>query len=83
VLLDHYLEVLRIKPGALPGSTALAQARESGEFTPPMTLSGPQPERPTATLKPPGNSSTSFYFTDPWRPGTLSAGSARPYVSGP
>jgi hypothetical protein len=33
VLLDHYLEVLRIKPGALPGSTALAQARESGEFT--------------------------------------------------
>lgn len=32
--LDHYLEVLRIKPGALPGSTALARARESGEFTP-------------------------------------------------
>jgi transposase len=34
VQLDHYLEVLKIKPGALPGSTALAQARESGEFTP-------------------------------------------------
>lgn len=34
VQLDHYLEVLRIKPGALPGSTALAQARASGEFTP-------------------------------------------------
>lgn len=34
VKLDHYLEVLRIKPGALPGSTALAQARESGVFTP-------------------------------------------------
>jgi hypothetical protein len=34
VKLDHYLEVLRIKPGALPGSTALAQARESGRFTP-------------------------------------------------
>ncbi|MFK4299002.1 hypothetical protein ABH924_004180 [Arthrobacter sp. GAS37] len=34
VQLDHYLEVLRIKPGALPGSTVLAQARESGEFTP-------------------------------------------------
>lgn len=34
VQLDHYLEVLRIKPGALPGSTALAQARESGKFTP-------------------------------------------------
>jgi hypothetical protein len=33
VQLDHYLEVLKIKPGALPGSTALARARESGEFT--------------------------------------------------
>lgn len=34
VQLDHYLEVLKFKPGALPGSTALAQARESGVFTP-------------------------------------------------
>ncbi len=34
VQLDHYLEVLRVKPGALPGSTALAQAREAGVFTP-------------------------------------------------
>jgi transposase len=33
VQLDHYLEVLRTKPGALPGSTALARARESGSFT--------------------------------------------------
>jgi hypothetical protein len=31
--LDHYLEVLRIKPGALPGATALAQARSAGAFT--------------------------------------------------
>ncbi|MGI8418344.1 MAG: IS21 family transposase [Nakamurella sp.] len=31
--LDHYLEVLRFKPGALPGSTALAQARAAGVFT--------------------------------------------------
>ena len=31
--LDHYLEVLKIKPGALPGATALVQARESGVFT--------------------------------------------------
>ncbi len=31
--LDHYLEVLLHKPGALPGSTALAHARASGEFT--------------------------------------------------
>ncbi|WP_431843626.1 IS21 family transposase [Calidifontibacter indicus] len=33
VILDHYLEVLRFKPGALPGSTALAQARAAGVFT--------------------------------------------------
>lgn len=33
VQLDHYLEVLARKPGALPGSTALARARESGAFT--------------------------------------------------
>jgi transposase len=31
--LDHYLEILVRKPGALPGSTALAQARRSGVFT--------------------------------------------------
>jgi hypothetical protein len=31
--LDHYLEVLVRKPGALPGATALAQARTAGTFT--------------------------------------------------
>ena len=31
--LDHYLEILLGKPGALPGSTALAQARKAGRFT--------------------------------------------------
>jgi hypothetical protein len=31
--LDHYLEILRRKPGALPGATALAQARASKTFT--------------------------------------------------
>jgi hypothetical protein len=33
LLLDHYLEVLGRKPGALAGSTALAQARAQGVFT--------------------------------------------------
>lgn len=33
VNLDHYLEVLQHKPGAFPGSTALAEARASGVFT--------------------------------------------------
>jgi hypothetical protein len=32
--LDHYLEVLVRKPGALPGATALEQARAAGRFTP-------------------------------------------------
>jgi transposase len=32
--LDHYLEILLRKPGALPGATALAQARAAGTFTP-------------------------------------------------
>jgi hypothetical protein len=33
LLLDHYLEVLAHKPGALAGATALAQARQDGTFT--------------------------------------------------
>lgn len=33
LVLDHYLEVLQRKPGALPGSVALVQARSSGMFT--------------------------------------------------
>jgi len=34
LVLDHYLEVLTRKPGALAGSTALVTARASGAFTP-------------------------------------------------
>lgn len=33
IQLDHYLEVLRHKPGALPGSSALAASRRAGVFT--------------------------------------------------
>jgi hypothetical protein len=33
LVLDHYLEVLRRKPGALPGAAALARARAAGAFT--------------------------------------------------
>jgi len=33
LVLDHYLEVLKTKPGALPGATALGQAKASGAFT--------------------------------------------------
>ncbi len=31
--LDHYLEILVRKPGALPGATSLVQARKAGVFT--------------------------------------------------
>jgi len=34
LVLDHYLEVLTRKPGALAGATALVAARTSGAFTP-------------------------------------------------
>jgi len=34
LVLDHYLEVLARKPGALPGANALVQARAAGTFTP-------------------------------------------------
>jgi hypothetical protein len=34
LVLDHYLEILVRKPGAMPGSTALAQARANGAFGP-------------------------------------------------
>jgi transposase len=34
LVLDHYLEILLRKPGALAGSAALAQARAVGAFTP-------------------------------------------------
>jgi transposase len=33
LVLDHYLEVFKIKPGAFPGATALARARACGAFT--------------------------------------------------
>jgi hypothetical protein len=34
LVLDHYLEALMRKPGAMPGSAALDQARATGAFTP-------------------------------------------------
>jgi hypothetical protein len=33
LILDHYLEVLQLKPGALPGALPLARARASGAFS--------------------------------------------------
>ena len=52
--LDHYLEVLGYKPGALPGATALAQARAAGAFTPAISGTGTPPDAPSVTRRAPG-----------------------------
>ena len=49
LVLDHYLEVLERKPGALPGATALAQARKSGAFTAAHEAFWAAARRPTVT----------------------------------
>jgi len=54
LVLDHYLEVLVRKPGALPGATALVQARESGVLPPSTRRSGPRPGPRTVTAGAPG-----------------------------
>jgi hypothetical protein len=53
LVLDHYLEVLVRKPGALPNATALAQARAVGAFTPTTTRSGTPVGAGTAMRKGP------------------------------
>ena len=68
--LDHYLEALVRKPGALPGSTALEQARAAGKFTPVHEPGGPPPARPTATPPAPGRWSRSCCCTATWTAST-------------
>jgi hypothetical protein len=54
--LDHYLEVLKFKPGALPGATALVQARACGAFTGEHeAFWSARPAKPTVTAPAPGN----------------------------
>jgi len=75
--LDHYLEVLQRKPGALPGATTLLQARASGVFTPPTRRSGRPRASPTVTAAAPVAMST--------RVGPTMTGAAgiRPVTPGP
>jgi transposase len=47
--LDHYLEVLKTKPGGLPGATALAQAKAKGRFTASHQASGTRSAATAAT----------------------------------
>ncbi len=49
LVLDHYLEVLARKPGALPGATALAQAGRRERSPRPTTRSGRWPAPNSAT----------------------------------
>ena len=52
--LEHYLDVLEKKPGALAGSTALEQCRAQGRWPPVMTASGPWSGNAKAVLPPRG-----------------------------
>ena len=52
--LDHYLEVLRHKPGALPGATALAQAKAACCLPAPTSSTGTLPAAPAAMPPGPG-----------------------------
>ncbi|MFC0439655.1 hypothetical protein ACFFG9_53365 [Kutzneria buriramensis] len=53
--LDHYLEILLGKPGALAGSTALATARRKAASPRRMRRSGPPPAPRTATRPAPAS----------------------------
>ena len=52
--LDHYLEILLRKPGALPGATALAQARAAGMFTAEHDAFWAAARKPSVTPPAPG-----------------------------
>ncbi|GFG50677.1 hypothetical protein MAGR_21180 [Mycolicibacterium agri] len=63
VQLDHYLEVLKIKPGAFPGSSALAAARATGTFTSAHEAFWAAARRVNGDAAAPANSSTSCCCT--------------------
>lgn len=68
LVLDHYLEVLKTKPGALPGATALVRARRSEVFTAAHQGTGTPPAQPGGTPAGPAPSSRSCSPTAPCRP---------------
>jgi hypothetical protein len=77
LVLNHYLEVLIRKPGALPGATALVQARESGMFTAAHDAFW-SAARKAATLPGPGRSSRRCCCTATCRMPTSSPASGQP-----
>ncbi len=52
--LDHYVEVLRRKPGALPGGDRAGPAGQPGPSPPPISGTGTRPAASTATRPRPG-----------------------------
>ena len=82
--LDHYLEILYRKPGALPGATALvAGPRSQGCSPPSMTRFGPPPAKHTVTPRAPGRSSRCCCCTAISTEPMCSPGSPRRCRSGP
>ena len=65
LILDHYLEVLTVKPGALPGATALARARASARSASTTKRSGTLPAASSATRQAPEPSSRCCSLTVP------------------
>ncbi len=63
--LDHYLEVLRTKPGALPGRALWPLPAGTEHLPRVMTHSGPRPEKLTVMPAEPANSSMSCSCTAP------------------
>ena len=55
VTLDHYLDLLRLKPGAFKGSLPLSQAKAAGTFPPSTTVSGRSSSSATGRRRGPSN----------------------------
>ena len=77
LVLDHYLEVLFRKPGALPGSTALSQARAAGTFTAAHEAFWAAARARTGTARAPARWSRCCCCTAAW-PTPMSSPACRP-----
>ena len=76
--LDHYLEILYRKPGALPGATALFQARAAKKFTAEHDALWASARKAHGDAQAPGYSSRCCCCTGTWTESTCSPGSPRP-----
>jgi hypothetical protein len=65
LVLDHYLEVMTRKPGALAGATAVVRARAAGSFTPAHQRFWDGARKPSGTRAAPEPWSGSSCYTAP------------------